>query len=362
MLWEQSPTIRRAFASAFGVNADALDQLRAWVLFFVALHDIGKVNAVFQLFSREAGALAWPDLDADALQFGIGRHYTHGHEGFRLAKKEFAAWTNIAADDALDAWDQWCPWVAAVAGHHGDIPGDMDSDQPLRGYARSPIPDQDADARQSWVRRAAELFLAPASLALTDPPPGCEVPARNLLAGFCSLCDWIGSNTDYFDYRAPDDPEEIYFTKRCRRIADDAILQRLGLLAPRHPYDGLPSLLQVGEQPRGVQVLVDSLPLTAGLTICEAPTGSGKTEAALAYAWRLLGAGVADSIVFALPTQATANAMLIRAERFAERAFGDANSARRGGSRGKNSGSNSERGRHRTTPVDAARATAVPGP
>ena len=52
----------------------------------------------------------------------------------------------------------------------------------------------------------------------------------------------------------------------------------------------------------------------SGLTLIEAPTGSGKTEAALAYASRLLAAGRADSIVFALPTQATANAMLSRLE------------------------------------------------
>ena len=35
--------------------------------------------------------------------------------------------------------------------------------------------------------------------------------------------------------------------------------------------------------------------------------------------------GVAASIVFALPTQATANAMLLRAEAFAEQAFGTDN-------------------------------------
>jgi hypothetical protein len=39
--------------------------------------------------------------------------------------------------------------------------------------------------------------------------------------------------------------------------------------------------------------------IAAGLTICEAPTGSSKIDAALAYAWRLLDADVADSIVFA---------------------------------------------------------------
>jgi len=66
--------------------------------------------------------------------------------------------------------------------------------------------------------------------------------------------------------------------------------------------------------PRQLQTLVDEFPLERGLTIIEAPTGSGKTETALAYAWRMLDKGLADSIIFALPTQATANAMLKRLE------------------------------------------------
>lgn len=82
---------------------------------------------------------------------------------------------------------------------------------------------------------------------------------------------------------------------------------------------GLAELLKDDERPRGVQTMVERFPLSDSLTIVEAPTGSGKTEAALAYAWHLLTAGVADSVVFALPTQATANAMLAHAARLCEK-------------------------------------------
>ena len=68
--------------------------------------------------------------------------------------------------------------------------------------------------------------------------------------------------------------------------------------------------------PRQLQLIVDNLPIESGLTIVEAPTGSGKTEMALAYASKLLTSGVAESIVFALPTQATANAMFQTVELF----------------------------------------------
>jgi len=84
--------------------------------------------------------------------------------------------------------------------------------------------------------------------------------------------------------------------------------------------------------------MVDGLPISGGLTIVEAPTGSGKTEAALAHAWRLLTASVADSVVLALPTQATANAMLARAKAFAKNAFGTANVVLAHGNRDLNEG------------------------
>jgi CRISPR-associated endonuclease/helicase Cas3 len=146
-----------------------------------------------------------------------------------------------------------------------------------------------------------------------------------LLAGFCAVCDWIGSNTNVFKYQSPDTALADYFAASVGKAQADDVLKRFGLLAKAVGYEGVSALLKPEEFPRGVQVLVDDLPTTPGLTLIEAPTGSGKTEAALAYAWRLLDQGIADSIVFALPTQATANAMLTRAEEFAVKVFGDAN-------------------------------------
>ena len=72
-----------------------------------------------------------------------------------------------------------------------------------------------------------------------------------------------------------------------------------------------------------MQLLAEALPKRRSLTIIEAPTGTGKTEAALTYAWKLVSAGLADSIIFALPTQATANAMFERLEKMAGVVFAD---------------------------------------
>src|SRR5690606_18718575 len=86
-------------------------------------------------------------------------------------------------------------------------------------------------------------------------------------------------------------------------------------------YSGVQALLGNGENPRQLQTGVDRLPLKPGLTLIEAPTGTGKTETALAYAGRLLDAGLADGIVFALPTHAPPTAIGERLERLADKLF-----------------------------------------
>lgn len=299
-------------------------RLRAWVVFFVALHDLGKFDIRFQLKAPDAMAAAWRRFDKS--DHGIPdkaiREFDHGHAGLAWARREQAAWVGASSQDA-GRWEAWHPLLAAVTGHHGDYPESLMSG--LQLDTDEALIDHDHQARLAFVRALEVLFLAPAGLSLKDCPPPCSLPARALLAGFCSVCDWLGSNTEVFKYRAPGIGLEAYLAERLTQIHTDDTLTHLGLLASPSAYTGLSALLKAGEQPRGVQTEIDALPAVPGLTLVEAPTGSGKTEAALAYAWRLLDAKVADSIVFALPTQATANAMLLRAQAFAASVYGTGN-------------------------------------
>ncbi|XNM88680.1 HD domain-containing protein [Escherichia coli] len=48
---------------------------------------------------------------------------------------------------------------------------------------------QDKQAREEWISVLEALFLTPAGLSINDIPPDCS----SLLAGFCSLADWLGS-------------------------------------------------------------------------------------------------------------------------------------------------------------------------
>lgn len=320
--WDASPVMQRTFAAAFSCSAP--EQLRAWVSFFVALHDLGKFDVRFQLKAPEALAAAWRPLGSK--DHGLSKKdiagFDHGWAGMAWSNQEYRQW--IRSDDHdRQTWERWQPWLAAVTGHHGDfcVPS-MDG---LSPDTDETIIDHDRIARKEFVLAMCDLFLKPAALNLQDLPTICSSSAQHWLAGFCAACDWMGSNTEVFDYQKLNLTLTDYLERRKVKIWEEDRLHRFGLLGKARAYKGLSALLKTNEYPRGIQVEVDNLPITTGLTLIEAPTGSGKTEAALAYAWRLLDQGVADSIVFALPTQATANAMLERVEAFAIQTFGSSN-------------------------------------
>lgn len=310
--WESSPVIRLHFQSLTqGQLSDV--HLRAWVLLFVALHDLGKLDIRFQLKAPHVLPKLHPaGYPSDLPNPKLAQSYFHGEMGFY--------WF---VDERKDL-STWFPWLSAVAGHHGEIPFDQ-----TKNYALNSLDvddewfEHDKSARQQWIDALGRQFLFPEGLSLRDVPPSLSSVGKEWLAGFCAICDWVGSNENYgFSYCDYLDDLDRYFHSKKAYLESHSVLEQAGLLHSVRPFDGVQALLKADEVPRQLQTLVGGLPSQSCLTVIEAPTGSGKTETALAYAWQLLADGIAESIVFALPTQATANAMLERLEKFAELIFG----------------------------------------
>ena len=301
--WAKSPALRRRLCHETRLGEEAT---RAWVLFFVALHDLGKFDIRFQLKAPTVLAALQQDFTPDMADPEPG--FGHGLAGLYWFQKDLAA---LGFTDRQ--WDRWLPWMRAVAGHHGGLElGKLD--KVGRPDADGAIIATDRDARGTWMKAVEALFLTPAGLSLDDLPPPCP----ELVAGFCSVSDWLGSNEDQFTYRADPLPFADYW-KGVLPTAAHALAES-GLFQTPLAQGGMEAVFPT-LQPRQVQTLVDRLPTSPGLTLIEAPTGSGKTEAALAYASRLLAAGHADAAVFALPTQATANAMFTRLLEIKDRLF-----------------------------------------
>lgn len=292
VMLKRRPDMVAQFADRFGMTADQTESL---LVFLLALHDVGKISSPFQQQVPEY----WPAAALGALiPKPRLRHDAIGR--FRLLE--------LATDDGLRAFAGLRPsgrrlLVDAVVGHHGRPPPDLDA---LQG-----IDPRCAPYVRLFLKLMERLFAppAPAGLSRTD---AAAVSWR--LAGLTVLCDWIGSNETWFPYEPPDhDPKAYFETLALPRAA--GALTAAGVLPARvSAASSYATLIGTGHTPSPVQNWSERVSLPAGpvLILIEDMTGSGKTEAALLLAKRLMDRRSAQGIFLALPTMATANGMYAR--------------------------------------------------
>ena len=304
---EKSPAFVKRGAVASGLSEKAFTQ---WTIFFLALHDIGKYDVRFQGKVPNILKILQPTT---AFSPQICHKFNHGSAGYQLGTIEENSYFNTESSS-------FTSWLQKVTGHHGRIPqGGQLKNPPLCVVNREIIED-DKNSRINFVQTMKELLVPEGKIIdIPENPP-------SLLAGFCSVCDWLGSNSDFFPLvdkpisESKNNAENLrsYFNLRLKNATE--VLESAGVLSILIEDAGMENLYP-DFQPQGVQTVINELPLEQSLTIIEAPTGSGKTEAALAYASLLTANGIADTITFALPTQATTNAMLSRMEEVAPKFF-----------------------------------------
>jgi CRISPR-associated endonuclease/helicase Cas3 len=290
--------------------ATSPDNARRFLVSLIALHDVGKFSAAFQAKSETA----WP---ADVL----GQHKplpNVRHDELGSAIRDMLQLKTLFAA-AIGRWSpgDFAALWHAVAGHHGQ-PRVSD---PMRNVAGMTSSCQ--EAARAFCRDIASLFAAPTEIPQPD--------LRNLavlswaVAGLTVMADWIGSNRDWFPYRNPELGVAEYWLEALDKA--DIAVARAGILPAPLPEELTPGRLlpEIAQDLSPLQrhVLDVRLPEGPLLVIIEEVTGSGKTEAALLLAARLLGAGRADGLYFALPTMATANAMFERLQESYRRLFGD---------------------------------------
>jgi CRISPR-associated endonuclease/helicase Cas3 len=143
------------------------------------------------------------------------------------------------------------------------------------------------------------------------------------LTGFITFADWLGSNETFFrpETRSYAIPFEL---TECRQLArqktrDEMDWLRWGETAvqPGLPFDRLFPF-----PANAMQCCLPELATQPGLLIVEAPMGSGKTEAALATAYRRWTADNGErGLYFALPSQLTSERILDRLEEFLSHAL-----------------------------------------
>lgn len=311
-LWRDvlSPRAREWFAQALELDQETAGR---WIAFLAGVHDLGKASPGFQLQDATPQALR-SQLVASGLRREalLSKPPAHGL---------VTAWV---LPRVLEAEFGLSPAVAArlgtvVGGHHGILPRSEDLN-------RLTLPVIGAGLWEAVRSRLVQALADHVGLPRAAPPRRLPNAVALALAGLVSVADWIGSVEDLFRYAVSNGASapspnllETYPRRAERRAA--AALERLGWTALPDP--GAPrsfaALFPRIASPRPLQETAVRL---AGrlsppfLAVVEAPTGEGKTEAAIYLADHAAAAHHQCGLYFALPTQATSNQMFSRVRDF----------------------------------------------
>ncbi|GAB2883166.1 CRISPR-associated helicase/endonuclease Cas3 [Microvirgula curvata] len=277
------------------------------LVFFAALHDIGKFSRSFQRLC--------PHDSPGLVSCEKARPYTQRHDtlGFLL-------WLDCLSrtlpENLLPAPRDklWGEWIRVVCGHHGQPPKEGSSS---KLHADDYFLVDDQTAATAFCQDVVALLL----------PEGLHAPegisrehSKTVswpLAGLMVLADWLGSSQAFFRYHSEPLPLDDYWFNHALPAARQAIAHNgLGacVVAPYCGADRLTDFIDYLHTPTPLQHYAATVTLDPGpqLFLLEDVTGAGKTEAALILAHRLMAAGHGKGLYFALPTMATSNQMYRR--------------------------------------------------
>ncbi|WP_314973982.1 CRISPR-associated helicase Cas3' [Corynebacterium matruchotii] len=309
VLWDSwlPENARRIIAEPFGNGDDGMELARKLAIFVAAGHDIGKYSIPFATKAkplRDEMALAGADFDTP--QFSkdeLKNALPHSHYSALSFKDWLQTKVTEPEMDAINAIG------VILAGHHGVFP---------TGPTRSSIYNAEHDMHwhterlNLWDRAAATAGLSDAELEVLATTPLTQT-AQMVLTGFLIMSDWIASNQTFFPLddtrsswnRAQFALQRLHFPRRWQPTEpeDNQELFAASFALPKgasaRPIQN--TAMEIAKQVTGPSLL-----------LIEAPTGDGKTEAALAAAEILAARLGFSGVTVALPTCATSDAMLPR--------------------------------------------------
>lgn len=316
------PGIRRMLDLLAG--APLTEGQRDRLAFLAGMHDLGKAHRGFQakLWSRRripvshirelailyGSSYTNPSVQAalrsllrGALPSDFETWFAHPASGFAYQMATFSHHGTPLTLDSRDSHPSLEEWWAS-----GD-PGD-----PFRGI-------RDITA---WLSRSLPHLHDPLTPHLPENPP-----FLHRFAGLVTLADWIASNVQWFPlsgtvaWASRDNYDRRTIPRVLTDIGIDARAWQDQLtLSPTNPFAQL--FGWAAPRPLQSQILaLDPRDPSHQTLILEAETGSGKTEAALAWGAVLFSAGLVDGLYFALPTRVAATELYRRVTRYVQRWF-----------------------------------------
>lgn len=300
-------SLRTHFAQALGLDVKAAGRL---VAFWASLHDLGKASPAFQRLHPPAEQT----LEAVGLPF---------HRQFVIERSPHGTISARVLHELLESETALSPPLArriahAVGGHHGTWPASADvsalrSDQVGSGPWES--------VRRELVQALRGLYLPPRveRLGATQFE---ENTLLTLLSGLTSTADWVGSMEEYFCFSTV--PVDLASYRQHAAVVAQQALDQLGWTNWQPPTRAATFGDLFPFEPRPMQQAVIELASQLdqpALVIVEAPTGIGKTEAALYLADHWAHRCQQRGLYVAMPTMATSNQMYGRVRTVLERRY-----------------------------------------
>jgi CRISPR-associated endonuclease/helicase Cas3 len=308
--------IRHTLICSAGVPLDDQQLDRLTVL--AMLHDIGKANLGFQN----------KVLDPKAPKAGHVKELAALFDNpdlldrfMQLLMPEFPTWFS---DE-----DTACSYLMAAFSHHGQ-PVVFSGERTGTYYLASSRwwrkqgeldPMSAIEEIVRWAREAFPRAFEPGGFALPS-----DAQFHHRFAGLLMLADWLGSDQAHFPVKKVELEERLQSDREVipgllSAVGLDVSTVRPALRVARDFRD------RFGLEPRPLQAMIDALcpdDDNTRLVIAESETGSGKTEAALNWFFKLFAARKVDGLYFALPTRVAARELYQRVVRLVERNFPDA--------------------------------------
>ena len=321
VLLTQHPHMMKHLETMFRLEVGIL---RPWIIFLLALHDLGKFAESFQQLQAELRQAWWNDITKSSYDI---RHDSLGYllwEDQKALPKFLKDEGGLGLKPEDPDFAKFCRkilkvWLQPVTGHHGLPPKIRKGSANAR--AKTYFQPFDMENAKRFVDEVFALFSPDTDvlLPLAVDKAWCKMQkeASWVLAGFAVLCDWLGSDADVFEYCDDEMLLDEYWRNYALPRALRAVKKAGVLPAEPAPLKPLKQVFPYISQPTPLQSKCAKMDVSNGpeLFILEDVTGSGKTEAAMMLAHRLMAQGQANGLYIALPTMATANAMY---ERMAE--------------------------------------------
>ena len=322
-----APTTRDLMERELEESASDLsptEELRLLASWIAGVHDIGKCTPAFSCQvgklddrMKEAGLTHEP---VDPLERRKVPHALAGHLILRPWLTDEHGWGHGPAN-AL---------ASVVGAHHGIPPTRAALTNELSGH-------EHLLGGEAWAAAQRELLdLVTARTGAGPLLPGWaqrrwSQPFLVELSGLVIVADWIASTEAYFPLLPLDDDGAHLLDPDAHARRADAGLSRLEIPAPWRPRDDgadpdsllaqrfdLPAGARATDVQAGALKAARAMGLP-GLLVVEESTGGGKTEAALMAAEVLAARTGRAGVLFALPTQATTDAMFSRELSWLER-------------------------------------------